>query len=270
MRSKKHKKRFIFYKYLLIYFLVLCLAVLLNRLDVQNSNYIKCIKDDLIYVYEKTTYPVAFLNNMLNSKKLLKKIDLYEKEKVLTASLKKENELLQNELKQLDSILELNNKRNEDIFINAKVVFRNKDYWYNSLTIDKGSSQKVKIGDVVINSMGLIGKVVSVSNNSSVVRLITSNSNKISSVIKLKDKDILGDVSYDKDNLFIMEGINNYDLVSIGDIAMTSSFSSYGGNLEIGKVVSIKDNNYKNGKIISLKSSVDFNDIKYVSVMRGL
>ena len=48
-------------------------------------------------------------------------------------------------------------------------------YWYDVLTIDKGKKDGIKKGDAVINSEGLIGKVIKVNNKSSDIKLIISS-----------------------------------------------------------------------------------------------
>ena len=53
---------------------------------------------------------------------------------------------LQKEISDLKDALKLNSVKSEYDYINATVVNRNIGYWYNSLTIDKGSKNGIKKG----------------------------------------------------------------------------------------------------------------------------
>jgi rod shape-determining protein MreC len=57
--------------------------------------------------------------------------------------------------------------------VDARVYLRSPSTWYQSLQINKGTSDGVKEGDPVINGAGLIGKVETATGGSAVVTLIT-------------------------------------------------------------------------------------------------
>ena len=46
--------------------------------------------------------------------------------------------------------------------------------WFQTVTINKGSSDGVKVDDPVVNGQGLVGKVQEVSNGNAVVMLLTN------------------------------------------------------------------------------------------------
>ena len=60
--------------------------------------------------------------------------------------------------------------------------FRNIDYWYDEITIDKGSKSGITKGMAVVNNSGLLGQITSVSNYYSTVKLLANEnmSDKIS------------------------------------------------------------------------------------------
>jgi rod shape-determining protein MreC len=55
----------------------------------------------------------------------------------------------------------------------ARVYQRSPSTWYQTVTINKGSSDGVSVDDPVINGQGLVGKVKSVSDGNAVVMLLT-------------------------------------------------------------------------------------------------
>ena len=55
----------------------------------------------------------------------------------------------------------------------ARVYQRSPSTWYQTATINKGSSDGVAVDDPVVNGQGLVGKVKSVSDGNAVVMLLT-------------------------------------------------------------------------------------------------
>ena len=88
---------------------------------------------------------------------------------------KNNNEELKKEIVELKKALELNKTLTEYDPVNATILSRNKSYWFNTLTIDKGKNSGIKKNMAVITKDGLIGKISKVSHNSSEVKLITSD-----------------------------------------------------------------------------------------------
>ena len=91
--------------------------------------------------------------------------------------------------------------------------------------IDKGTYNGVEVDMVVVNSDGLIGKVVSTTTFTSDVKLLTTSdtNNKISVAIsngKNKLYGLIKDYNY-KNNYLEVEGISNTESVSIGDYVLT-------------------------------------------------
>lgn len=67
--------------------------------------------------------------------------------------------------------------------IAADVITRNPDNWFKQVTIDKGTLDNITVGSAVLTSEGAVGQVVSVSNNASVVRLLTDPDQKLGVLI---------------------------------------------------------------------------------------
>lgn len=126
---------------------------------------------------------------------------------------------------------------------------------------------------VVINSTGLIGKVVNVSKFSSDIRLITTTdtNNKISVTVTNGENKITGLINgydYDKSVLEV-EGISNTESVNVGDLVYTSGLGGvFPSGILIGKVESITTDVYDLAKIINVTPSADFDDINYVSILK--
>src|SRR5215211_3643297 len=57
--------------------------------------------------------------------------------------------------------------------VTARVIGRSPTVWYSSVTIDKGSSDGVHVGDPVVAALGLAGKVTQTTPNTAQVTLVT-------------------------------------------------------------------------------------------------
>ena len=178
------------------------------------------------------------------------------------------NRELENEVDSLKKVLELNHSLSGFEYVNATVLSRNVSYWLNNIVIDKGSNDSIKKNNAVITTDGLIGKVTMVEKNSSVVKLLTSATYKVSVSVGNK-YGILED--YDsKDKYFKVTGIDRDVAVEIGDEVTTSGLGGvFPSGIKIGKVSKIKNDNYGTSKLVYVETEQDFNSIRYVVVLEN-
>lgn len=235
----------------------------------------KAIKDTSVFIQKTFYLPIGFVKDKLEV--FNEKQDLYKKYTELKEKVEKTDlyysqvKELQKEVAELKSTLQLNSTMSEYTYVNATVVSRNMGYWYNTLTIDKGSKNGVKKGDAVITSEGLIGKVVGLSNFSSTVKLLTSDeiSNKIS--IKI-DSDAGYEygllIGYDKEyNVYKIEGINSSSIKE-GDLVTTTGLTDYfPSGLIVGKVNRVVKDEYDLNSIVEVTPSVNFKNISIVTIL---
>ena len=126
---------------------------------------------------------------------------------------------------------------------------------------------------VVVNSDGLIGKVVSTTTFTSDVKLLTTSdtNNKISVAIsngKNKLYGLIKDYNY-KNNYLEVEGISNTESVSIGNYVYTSGLGGvFPSGILIGTVEEITTDEYDLAKIINVKLSANFDNINYVAILK--
>lgn len=246
--------------------LITIIIIVLSSLSVllPKSNFINnsILKDISITINKIVMYPFTTLNKDKN---------INQDESYLIQ--KNINDSLEKEIKELKDLLELNKTLTEYTPINATILSRNKSYWYNTLTIDKGKKDGIKKDMAVITSKGLIGKISSVSNNSSEIKLITSDdiNFKVSITIKTNDIDNFAILNgYDKKtNLIKATGIDKTTNISIGDRVLTSGLGEkFPGGIYIGTVEKIESDKYNLSKTVYIKTYQNFNDIHYVTVLK--
>ena len=249
-----------FYKVLLVVLLVICFFFLFNdRLFFKNSFF----RD----LYKVIVIPVNKIGMEFNDIRRYKSIsndnNRLEKDNILLNSLKEENSVLVLENERLKGLMGLeksySNKR-----VYARVISRNRLYFFDTFIISRGSGSGISINDAVVSADGLIGRIVSVSKDYSTVRMITSNydDNKLSVVVNGCN----GNIKEYKDGYLIIDGVSNYDKISVGDKVYTSGLGVLDKNLFIGSVSKVLEDSYGISGVLYVDiASID--DISYVMVL---
>ena len=183
------------------------------------------------------------------------------------------NSSLEKEIQELKDALELNKTLTEYTPVNATILSRNKSYWFNTITIDKGSKHGLKKNMAVITKNGLIGKLSKVYKNSSEVKLITSDdlNFKVSVAIKTNEVDNYAILNgYDKkSNLIKATGIDKTTEINNGDTVLTSGLGEmFPAGIYIGTVEKVESDKYNLSKTVFIKTYQNFNDIHYVTVLK--
>ena len=275
-KRKNGKNRRLF---LVILIIVIVSAVLFYTIKKDRSlNTFEAFTKDIVVEVQKIFYqPIHGFSKMIEEFTSLK--DVKKENQILKSNVEKmeatetENIELKQEIERLKGEWNIEHVLTDYDYLNATVISRNSFYWYNMLTIDKGSHNGIKEGMVVINSTGLIGKITNVSTFSSDVKLITTNdtNNKISVTVTNGDTKLTGIINgYDyKKGLLTVEGISNTATVNNGDYVYTSGLGGvFPSGILIGRVEGITTDDYDLSKIINVKPSAKFDDINFVTVLK--
>ena len=277
MRRRNLKTKHILIIIIIIVIIILAIFSFTLKEDRQPNKFESLIKDTVTSVSKVVSYPFKWVFNKIDDYKEL--VNIREKYQDLLPevdridSLMSENAELRKQLESMKEELDIDYTINEYDFLNATVINRNISYWYNTITIDKGSYNGVEVDMVVVNSQGLIGKIVSTTTFTSEVKLLTTSdtNNKISVAISSKNKKLYGlikDYNY-KTNYLEVEGISNTESVSIGDLVYTSGLGGvFPSGILIGKVSKIETDEYDLAKIINVSPIADFDDINYVAILK--
>jgi rod shape-determining protein MreC len=261
MKKKKREKKKTILSIIIVVLLILLLA-LSTILDRKTGRVEIILKDTTSFISKMAMYPFTALNK--------------EKGKTQSESYiiqKNVNSSLEKEIQELKEALELNRSLTEYTPVNATILSRNKSYWFNTITIDKGKKDGIDVDMAVITKNGLIGKITKVSHNSSEVKLITSDDTnyKVSISIKTNEVDNYAIMNgYDKETgLIKATGIDKTTPINQNDIVLTSGLGSmFPGGIYIGTVEKIESDKYNLSKTVYIKTYQNFNDIHYVTVLK--
>ena len=264
---------------IILVIIVIFLAIIFKVVNENRklSPFEQSIKDTCLFINKIVYAPIDFVSTKIKEAK--EKQNIYEKYKKLQKqisevnSIEAKNDELERELESMKKLLDLNTTLSEDSYLNATVINRNIGFWYNTITIDKGSYNGVKVDMPVVVSEGLIGKIINTTSFNSTVKLLTNEdrSNKISVKIKIKDKYIYGLLSgYDtKKHAFIIEGIEGNSDIPIDSVVTTTGLGNiFPSGIVVGKVSSISTDNFDLAKIVEAKSDVNFDDLSFVTILK--
>lgn len=217
---------------------------LLRQAEVDFSN--------LFYAYEE-------------NKDLKQRLYTMDEEVNQVESLKKENEELRQQLG-------LQSQFKDRKVIQAAVIDRLPATWANRLLIDKGSKEGLVENMYVVAHGGLVGQVLDVSEDTSVVALLTSKQESLPIPVKINTgaKDIFGIIkSYDPvQELVTVSQLNAGDEIPKGARVMTSGLGNMPvKDIPLGQVESSKQNSHNLEREVYVKLSATSLDFSTVSVV---
>lgn len=122
--------------------------------------------------------------------------------------------------------------------VGARVIGRSEGAWSQSVTIDVGKSSGIDVGMTVMGASGVVGQVISTSESTSVVRLLTDPQSGVAVIVQSNRAE--GIVRGSLEGVLYLEDIDSDVQVSVGDIVVTSGLGgSYVRGLIVGTVVKV-------------------------------
>lgn len=175
------------------------------------------------------------------------------------------------ENERLKSLLELGDK--SDIkSIPARVIARDPSVWFNTITINRGSSSGVAVNMPVVTAGGIVGRVITVSPWASQVMLLTDEKAGAGAVVgQLGQSGALGSVRGRADlgvSVIEMRYVSGLEQVEVGDYVMTTGQDGiYPPGLNIGKVVDVKKGTATQAHQILIQPGAQLDHLEDVAVL---
>lgn len=278
----KKKKKTLETKYIIL--IVIGISILLLSIyayiikDKRELNKVEQIlKDTVITVENIILFPFRYVTDGIIEFINLK--DVYKENKALKKNLDRydliytQNQELKKQIEELKELTNIDYVLTDYEYLNATVINRNLGYWYDTVTINKGSTDGVKKDMAVITSKGLVGKITKTTSFNSEVKLITSSNsnNRISVIIDNNGEQSFGILSgYDeKKNLLTIEGISDNKEIPSNSIVYTSGLNDlFPSGIRIGIVKEVKKDNYGLSKIVYIEPASKLGELNTVSVLK--
>ncbi len=122
--------------------------------------------------------------------------------------------------------------------ITAPVVGRSADHWWQHVLMGRGSRDGIKEGYIVMAPGGVVGRVISVTPNTSRVLLLSDPSSRVG--VTVSRSRFMGYIRGQSSNRAVMEFFDKVPDVRQGDVITTSSLSQlFPAGLPVGRVESI-------------------------------
>lgn len=154
----------------------------------------------------------------------------------------------------------------------ARVIARDPSVWFNTITINRGSSSGVAVNMPVVTGGGIVGRVITVSPFASQVMLITDEKAGAGAVVgQLGQSGALGSVRGRADlgvSVIEMRYVSGLEKVELGDHVMTTGQDGiYPPGLNVGKVVDVKHGSATQAHQILIQPGAQLGHLEDVAVL---
>ena len=171
----------------------------------------------------------------------------------------------------LKALLNLNEQTNIKN-VPARVIARDPSVWFNTITINRGSSSGVEPNMPVVTPGGIVGRVITVSPWASQVMLITDEKAGAGAVVgQLGQSGALGSIRGRADlnvALIEMRYVSGLEKVEVGDYVMTTGQDGiYPPGLNVGKVVDVKSGTATTAHQILIQPGAQLDHLEEVAVL---
>ena len=156
-------------------------------------------------------------------------------------------------------------------YFDAKIISNSVFLQQNYIVLHRGSVQGIVSNMAVVGTDGLIGTVISVSENMAIVMSLLHRQSKVIAVLKKGSG--LGEVSWDgKDPRYlVLSKIPKTIVVKKGDTVISSPYSDkFPPGLPIGYVEKIDQDQETNTYKLKIRTAVDFYAVQHAYIVKNL
>ena len=175
------------------------------------------------------------------------------------------------ELNRLQKLMDLKEESSDYETTGARAISKGSGNWFSEFTIDKGSSDGIKVNCNVISGSGLVGIVTKVGPNWATVRSIIDDDSNVSAMVSTTSDTciIAGNLELiDTGVLSLVQLTDTENKVHVGDKVVTSDISEkYLPGILIGYISELNNNPNNLSKSGQLTPVVDFRHIQEVLVI---
>jgi rod shape-determining protein MreC len=195
----------------------------------------------------------------------------------INAVLSKENALLRNKLEAQNQLLYLHKLNQADStllksfdYVNAKVINNSTKYYKNFITIDRGTDAGLLPGMAVISSVGVVGKIKSVSEHFAVVISLLNIDDQMSCMIKRTGH--FGTIQWEGTNseMTSLKYIPRHVKLQVGDSIVTSGFNAvFPSGIYVGKIKEFKLREEALFYDVKVELGQDFGKLAFVEIIKN-
>lgn len=171
---------------------------------------------------------------------------------------------LENQNQRLRELIDYEKGSELDTTTLAAIIGRSADHWWQQITVNKGTKDNVKVGDVVTGAGGLVGRVTNVTPNTARILLLSDPTSQIG--VKISRSRSTGYLQGQAGTQATLQFFEKVPDVKPGDVIVTSSFSRlFPQDVPIGRVASI-DLGTSPAPEALIQLSVPISNLEWVSI----
>jgi rod shape-determining protein MreC len=173
------------------------------------------------------------------------------------------------ENERLRSFLDLKEK-SEYQMVTARVIARDPSLWFDTITINRGSSSGIELNMPVVTPGGIVGRIIAVGPWTAQVMLITEERSAAGAVVgQLGQSNALGSVKGLGDSdLLEMHHVSGLEEVNPGDYVVTTGQDRiYPPGLNVGQVIEVRKGSATVAHVIHIKPGARLNALGEVAVL---
>ena len=154
----------------------------------------------------------------------------------------------------------------------ARVIARDPSVWFNTITINRGSTSGIAVNMPVVTGGGIVGRVITVSPFAAQVMLITDEKAGAGGVVgQLGQSGALGSVRGRADlgvGIVEMRYVSGLEKVEVNDTVMTTGQDGiYPPGLKVGRVVDVKNGTATQAHQILIQPGAQLDHLEEVAVL---
>lgn len=152
----------------------------------------------------------------------------------------------------------------------ARVIARDSSIWFNTITINRGSSNGVALNMPVMTAGGIVGRVIAVSPWTAQIMMITDEKAAAGAIVgELSGSGALGSVrGLGESGLIEMRYVSGLQKVEVGDYILTTGQDGiYPAGLNVGEVVQVKHGTATQPHQILIKPGAKLDQLEEVAVL---
>jgi rod shape-determining protein MreC len=244
------------------FLLALFLTISIALLTFNENRQIRAIRSVAVASVGTLQDALSFIPNYFDLRrenKVLRELNLTLADEV---SRLREGRLENIRLRQLLALKE----RGAYAYVSANVVGKNLQLLRNTITLDVGEKDSIKVNMPIVSESGLVGKIIATSSHYSTGQILLNRELRVSAKVQRSRVD--GIVRWDGGPTLSLQNVVKTVDVKAGDEVITSDYSSvFPAGLVIGVVSSTHENTGTLFQSVELTPSVDFTRLEEVFVI---
>lgn len=154
--------------------------------------------------------------------------------------------------------------------VNARVIARDSSIWFNTITINRGSSSGIALNMPVVTASGIVGRVIALSPWTAQVMMVTDEKAAAGAIVgQLGSSGALGSVrGLGEKGLVEMRYVSGLEKVGVGDYILTTGQDGiYPPGLTVGEVVQVSPGTATQSHQILIRPSAKLDQLEEVAVL---